>query len=201
MSVLNADFGHLQKEVDKVSNADFLHFDIMDGHFVPNISFGASVVKDIKTDLKKVVHLMIDNPENYVDSFVKAGADQIIVHIELGEVVEKVIKKIKRNKIKIGIALNPRTKLHWLRYYLDDIDSVLIMSVKPGFGGQKFDHNVLPKIDELRQMFDKDICVDGGINEKTGRMCTLAGASSLLSGTCVFGSKDPMKTVEKLRKI
>ena len=202
VSILDADFKSLQKEVDKISNADFLHFDVMDGHFVPNISFGAKIVKDIKTKLVKDVHLMIENPEKYVDDFIKAGADIITVHIETTKEMDNLIKQIKKKGVKVGISINPDTKPYWLRYYVDKIDLVLVMSVYPGFGGQSFMYNSLEKIEEIREFNKKvDIAVDGGINDKTGKLCVLAGANILASGSFIFRHNSPRQAIEILKKI
>lgn len=200
VSILNADFKNLQKEVSKVDNADFLHFDIMDGHFVPNISFGAKIVADIDTKLKKVVHLMIENPDKYLDSFLDAGADRIIVHLETCNELDSIVKTIKKKNVKVGIALNPATKLHWIRYYLDKVDMFLVMTVNPGFGGQGFIYPMLDKIDELRQLTKIDIAVDGGINQKTAKLCALAGANILVSGSFIFKHNNPREAVEILKR-
>jgi ribulose-phosphate 3-epimerase len=201
VTFLNADFGHLQEQIDKVSNADEIHFDIMDGHFVPNISYGWKLMSDIKTNLKKVVHLMIENPEKYLDRFIDAGAQMIIVHLEACENLDSIINYLRERKIEVGIAINPDTKIHWIRYYLDKVDMILIMTANPGFGGQPFQYNMLDKIDELRQESSISIGVDCGINNETGKLCVLAGADVLISGTYVFGSKDPRETVEILKKL
>ncbi|MFH1399542.1 MAG: ribulose-phosphate 3-epimerase [Candidatus Woesearchaeota archaeon] len=201
MSILDANFGNLQAEVDKVANADFLHFDIMDGHFVPNLSFGPQVVKEIQTKLPKVVHLMISNPEDHWEKFANAGASMIIMHLESSHELEETITKIKNKKIKVGLAVSPQTQLHWLPFYLDKVDQILLMTVQPGVGGQKFLYEILPKIDELRQMTSLSIAVDGGINAETGKLCMLAGADILGGGSFIFKSKDPTKQVEILKKI
>jgi ribulose-phosphate 3-epimerase len=201
VSILNADFSCLQEEIKKIDNADAIHFDIMDGHFVDNLSFGPKVVSDLKTKLKKVVHLMVENPENYVDQFLDAGADEIIFHLESSHDIEQAINKIAEKKIKIGIAINPDTKLHWLRYYLEKVDQVLIMTVNPGHGGQEFIYTMLDKIDEIRQESSISIAVDGGINPETGKLCVLAGADVLVSGSYIFKSKNPKGAVEILKKL
>lgn len=201
VSILDADFANLQKEVDKVASADFLHFDVMDGHFVPNISFGAKTVKDIKTKLKKHVHLMIEEPEKHAKHFVKAGADMIAVHLEASKDLEPLINFLKKKKVKVGISLNPDTKAYWLRYYVDKVDLVLVMSVHPGFGGQKFIYDTLHKIDEIREFYKGDIAVDGAINEQTGKLCVLAGANILVSGSYVYNHNSPKQAIEILRKL
>lgn len=201
VSILDADFKNLQKEVDKVSTADFLHYDIMDGSFVPNISFGADLVKAIDTKLKKDVHLMIENPQKHVDHFIKAGADRITFHIEAEIDHDALISHLMKKKVKVGLSIKPSTKPFWLRYYADKIDMILVMTVEPGFGGQKFDYNMLSKISEIREWFKGDIAVDGGINEETGKMCVLAGANILVSGTFIYDSKDSRNAIEFLKKI
>ncbi len=201
VSILDANFNNLQKEVDKVSNADFLHFDVMDGHFVPNISFGAKIVKDIETKLKKDVHLMIENPEKHVDSFIEAGADLITVHLEACQDLDNLINHIKKKGVKVGISINPETRPYWLRYYADKIDLILVMSVNPGFGGQTFIYNTLEKIEEIREWSKIDIAVDGGINDKTGKLCVLAGANILASGSFIFKHNSPREAVEILKKL
>jgi ribulose-phosphate 3-epimerase len=201
VSILDANFGFLQDEIEKVNNADFVHFDIMDGHFVPNLTYGTKLVRDIETPMQKVVHLMIENPEKYVEDFIKGGADSIILHLESCNDMDVVIEKIRANGAKVGIALNPETKLHWIRYYLDKIDSILVMSINPGFSGQEFIYESLSKIDELRQITDMQICVDGGINMKTGKLCVLAGADALVSSSFVFRHNSPRDAIENLRNV
>jgi ribulose-phosphate 3-epimerase len=201
VTILDADFGSLQRQVDLVDNADSIHFDIMDGHFVKNISFGPHVVECIKTKLKKVVHLMVENPENYVDRFIEAGADEIILHLESTEVMDELIERIQKKKVKVGIAISPDTKIHWLRYYFDKVDRILIMTVEPGLGGQEFMYTMLDKITEIRDESSVSIAVDGGMNEKTAKMCVLAGADVIVSGTYIYRNKDPRAAVEVLKKI
>ena len=185
----------------QVSNADFLHYDIMDGSFVPNISFGAGLVESIKTKLKKDVHLMIDSPRKHVDHFIKAGADRITIHIETDSDLDELIAHLKKKKVKIGLSIKPETKPFWLRYYADKVDLILVMTVEPGKGGQKFNYKMLDKISEIREWFKGDIAVDGGINHETAKMCVLAGANILVTGTYVYSSKDPKETIEELKKI
>lgn len=203
VTILDADYGSLQAEVDKVDNADSIHFDIMDGHFVDNISFGVKVVVDVKTKLKKVVHLMVENPEKYVDRFIEAGADEIILHLESSEILDELIERIKKRKLKVGLAINPETKIHWLRYYFDKVDRILIMAVEPGFGGQEFNYQMLDRITEIRDESSISIAVDGGMNEKTAKLCVLAGADVIVSGTFIYKNKDyaPHEAVEVLKKI
>jgi ribulose-phosphate 3-epimerase len=203
VTILDADFGNLQSEVDKADNADFIHFDVMDGHFVDNLTFGPKVVSDIKTKLKKVVHLMIEQPERYVDRFIEAGADEIILHLESTEVLDELIERIKKRKLKVGLAVNPETKIHWLRYYFDKVDRILIMTAEPGYGGQPFMYEMLDKITEIRDECDVSIAVDCGINEETAKLCVLAGADVIVSGTFIYKNKDhtPKEAVEILKKI
>lgn len=201
VSILDADFSMLQQKLDIVSNADALHFDIMDGQFVPNISFGPKVVSDIRTKLKKVVHLMIAQPERYVDRFIEAGADEIILHLESTEQMDELIDKIHKKKLKVGIAISPETKIHWLRYYFDKVDTILVMTVEPGFGGQSFMYTMLDKITDIRDESSVSIAVDGGLDEKTAKMCVLAGADVIVAGSYIWKSKDPKATVEVLKKI
>jgi len=202
VTILNADYGNMQSEVDKVSNADFLHLDVTDGHFVPSLSFGPKMVKDLKTKLKKNVHLMIENPELFVDSFIDAGADMVIVHLEACQDLDALIKHVKKRKVRIGLSIKAETKPYWLRYYLEAVDLILVMCIPAGFGGQKFMYSSLEKIEEIRQMNKKiDIAVDGGINKETGKLCALAGADILVSGTFVFASKDPKKAVDILKSL
>lgn len=201
VSILDADFSRLQEQVDSVSNADALHFDIMDGHFVPNLSFGPKLVSDLKTKLKKVVHLMVEQPEKYVDRFIEAGADEIILHLESTEQMDELIDKIHKKKLKVGIAISPETKIHWLRYYFDKVDRILVMTVEPGFGGQEFMYTMLDKITEIRDESPVSIAVDGGLDEKTAKMCVLAGADTVMVGSAIWNSKDPKAAVEVLKKI
>jgi len=201
VSILDADFSRLQEQLDSVQNADFIHFDVMDGRFVNNISFGPKLVADAKTKLKKVVHLMIEQPERYIDRFIEAGADEIILHLESTEMMDELIEKIKKKKLKVGIAISPDTKIHWLRYYFDKVDRILIMTVEPGFGGQEFMYTMLDKISDIREESAVSIAVDGGLDEKTAKMCVLAGADVIVCGNFIWKSKDPKAAVELLKKI
>lgn len=200
-SILSADFGKLNEEIDEIEgHADLIHVDVMDGHFVPNISFGAPVMKWIKTDLPLDVHLMISHPLRYVEQFVKAGASRIIFHVESEDDPEEVIEKILSCDAKPGISIKPATPVSAIERWLPVLDEVLVMTVEPGFGGQMFMEDMVPKIKELRDMgFDKDIAIDGGINAGTAKICRDAGANVLIAGSYVFGSKDRGAMIESLR--
>ena len=204
-SILSADFSCLDKEIRKVENAgaDLIHVDVMDGHFVPNITIGPVVVKFIRkvTKLPLDVHLMIENPERYVDAFVDAGADMITVHIEAVSLrrLRVLGAKLKKKGIKLGISLNPGTPLAKIKKSLKLVDFVLVMSVNPGFGGQAFVSNAVPKIKQLRSIFDKDISVDGGINDRTAKLVIDAGANILAAGSYIFKSNNVRRAIERIR--
>ncbi len=201
-SILSANFAFLQEEIDKVSNADYLHIDVMDGHFVPNITLGPVVIKNIKTDLVKDVHLMIENPINFTEEFFRSGADIITVHYESCKNILETIDKIHSFGIKAGISIKPETKYEDIIDLIPSIDMILIMTVNPGFGGQKFIPEVLGKIKKLREMFPEiDIEVDGGINEETAKIAKESGANIFVSGSYIFNSESPRESIEKLRII
>lgn len=196
-------------EVKKVeeSGADMLHFDIMDGRFVPNITFGPLVIEALrdKTSLPFDVHLMIENPDNYVERFVEVGSDVLTVHAEACVHLQRTIQHIKQQGVKVGVSLNPATALNAIDYVLDDLDMVLLMTVNPGFGGQDFIPSVLPKIRKARQMIQKrglevDIEVDGGINVETAPLVVSAGANVLVAGTSIFGQPDFKRVIQNLRE-
>ncbi|MBP6102340.1 MAG: ribulose-phosphate 3-epimerase [Leptotrichiaceae bacterium] len=190
-SLLAADFSILKEEITNIENAgaEYLHLDVMDGNFVPNISFGPVVIKSLRAHSNLIfdVHLMIENPDKYVADFVDAGADIICVHVESTKHLNRTIQLIKSYKKKVGVALNPSTSLDTIKYDLDNIDMVLIMTVNPGFGGQKFIPQMLQKIKELRKIAPNiDIQVDGGINDEISKLVIEAGANVLVAGSYVF---------------
>ena len=207
-SILSADFSRLEQEVRRAekAGADLIHIDVMDGHFVPNITIGPVVVKSIrrKINIPLDVHLMIENPDKYIDAFAEAGADIITVHVEACTNLQKTLDHIRKLSKKIGVSLNPSTPVVRIEHVLKQVDMVLLMTVNPGFGGQRFIRSVLPKIKELRQMIDNaglpvDIEVDGGIDETTAADVVKAGANILVAGTAVFKETDIKKAIEKLR--
>jgi ribulose-phosphate 3-epimerase len=204
-SLLSADFSCLGEEIRKVekAGADMLHIDVMDGHFVPNITIGPAVLKYIRkvTKLPLDVHLMIENPEKIVDSFVASGSDMITVHIETisGGKLRALGVRLKMRGVRFGISLNPGTPLTKIKSALSFVDFVLVMSVNPGFSGQAFIPASLPKIKKLRAIFDKDIAVDGGINEHTAKEVVRAGANVLAAGSYIFCAKNIKTAIERIR--
>ena len=203
-SILSADFAHLAFEIERVEKAgcDLIHLDVMDGHFVPNLTIGPAIVAAVRkvTKLPLDVHLMIERPEKYVPSFAKAGADHITVHAEACEGnLGEVIRQIRSLSVRCGVSLKPASPLSLIEHYLAEFDMVLLMTVNPGFGGQFFMREVLPKIEALRKKYDGDIEVDGGINKDTSREVVRAGANVLVAGTAIFGRKDTKVAIDDLR--
>lgn len=205
-SILSADFAQLGSEVKAVSQAgaDLIHIDIMDGHFVPNLTFGPMVVKDIRsyTELPFDVHLMMTNPSSFIPAFAAAGADLITVHLESNESVSDLISLIKKEKKKVGLSIRPGTSVSRIIPYLPDIDLILMMSVEPGFGGQAFQPTVLEKIASVKELIGRKkimISVDGGINRQTAPACICAGADILVAGSFIFKHKPYRKAIEQLK--
>ena len=207
-SILSADFARLLEDVKKVENAgcEYLHSDVMDGHFVPNITLGPNVVKSLRKDVKMVfdAHLMIENPDNYIKDFVDAGCDIIVVHEEACTHLHRTIQNIKAHNVKAGVALNPATPIENIKYVLKDLDMVLIMTVNPGFGGQSFIDGMVDKIKEVKSLIDEqglnvDIQVDGGIKPSNVDKVVKAGANVIVAGSAIFNSDDIEATVKEFR--
>jgi len=209
-SILDVDFAHLEREIKKIENggADLLHLDIMDGNFVPNISFGPRIVESIKsiTSLPLEVHLMVEKPENHIKSFINAGGDIIIVHYETSKHLDRLIQNINEAGVKSGIALNPATTLSVIEYLINKIDILLLMTVNPGFGGQKFIPEMIAKIEKARKIIDNQkksisLAVDGGINLDNISQVVKAGAEIIVVGQIISKSSNPEMIIKKIKNI
>ncbi|QXE03055.1 ribulose-phosphate 3-epimerase [Terribacillus sp. DMT04] len=208
-SILSADFASLGNEIKDVEQggADYIHVDVMDGHFVPNITIGPLIVEAIRpvTKLPLDVHLMIENPDSYIETFAKAGADIITVHQEACIHLHRTIMLIKEQGVKAGVVLNPATPVSLIEEILPELDMVLLMTVNPGFGGQKFISSVLKKVEELSRLraaleLDFEIEIDGGVNAETAKLCTDAGADVLVAGSAVYGKEDRAAAIAAIRE-
>ena len=209
-SILSADFARLGEEIRAVADAgaDWIHVDVMDGHFVPNLTIGPAVVRAVRSavDLPFDVHLMIDDPDRYVPGFRDAGADSITIHAEAVHHLHRSLQVVRRTGARVGVSLNPHTPLSILEYVLDDVDLVLLMTVNPGFGGQGFIGEVLPKIQSLAALIEKrglvvDIEVDGGVNSSTVFEAAAAGANVFVAGSAIFGDGKYRENIEVLRHL
>ena len=208
-SILSADFARLLEDVKKVEKAgcEYLHIDVMDGHCVPNITLGPAIVKSLRKDVNMVfdAHLMIENPDNYIKEFADAGCDIIVVHQEACTHLHRTIQNIKSHGVKAGVALNPATPIETIKYVLEDVDMVLLMSVNPGFGGQSYIPVVTKKIKELRALIDEmgldiDIEVDGGVKPSNISEVVNAGANVIVAGSAIFNAGDIDEAVKSLRE-
>ncbi|MBU7592073.1 ribulose-phosphate 3-epimerase [Metabacillus halosaccharovorans] len=208
-SILSANFAKLGEEVKDVENggADYIHVDVMDGHFVPNITIGPLIVEAIRpvTKLPLDVHLMIEKPDQYIGEFAKAGADIITVHVEACTHLHRTLQLIKSEGVKSGVVLNPHTPIESIVHVLEDVDMVLFMTVNPGFGGQTFIPQVLPKIKRLANIVKEknlsiDIEVDGGVNEETAKLCVEAGANVLVAGSFIYNNPDRQQAIQTLKQ-
>lgn len=207
-SILSANFAKLGEEILDVERggADYIHVDVMDGHFVPNITIGPLIVEAIRpnTKLPLDVHLMIENPDQYIEAFAKAGADYITVHVEACPHLHRTIQLIKSFGVKAGVVLNPATPVITIQHIIKDIDMVLLMTVNPGFGGQKFISSVLPKIAEVKRLANQfnpnlEIEIDGGVNEDTAKLCIEQGANVLVAGSAIYNQVDRAEAIRKIR--
>lgn len=204
-SLLSADFGSLASEIRRAekAGADMLHVDVMDGHFVDNITLGPFIVRAMRkaANVPLVAHLMIENPEKYAEEFARAGSDMIIFHIESVKNPKGLVSAIKKLNKKAGVSLRPKTKIDSIREILPLVDEVLVMTVEPGFAGQKFMKNQLPKILKIRNIYDGDIAVDGGINYENAKLSRAAGANIFIAGTYLFGAKNMKGLIGRLKGV
>ncbi len=203
-SILSADFSKLGKEIESINNADFIHIDVMDGHFVPNMSLGYCVVNDIRktTDILFDVHLMISHPLSYIENFAKSGSDYITVHVECEDDVKECIELVRKCGKKPGLAISPDTDVEALKPYLDDIEIITVMSVYPGFGGQSFIEKSYERIKAIKTMIGNRnmlLSVDGGVSEKNVRKLEECGNNMVVAGSSVFKAEDRKQMIEKLR--
>lgn len=208
-SILSADFANLERDIRIVEEggADYIHVDVMDGHFVPNITLGPNIVSAIRpvTKLPLDCHLMIENPEKYIEDFAKAGADIITVHAESTPHIHRAIQMIKNTGVRAGVVLNPGTPVAAVEYVLSECDMILVMTVNPGFGGQSFIPETLKKIEKLKQLkeanhYHYEIEVDGGIVPETAKQCKQAGADVFVAGSYVYNAEDPQKQIQHLKE-
>ena len=207
-SLLACDFSRLADEIQKVeeAGADWLHVDVMDGHFVPNLTIGPVIVETIRraSRIPLDVHLMLDHPEQYIVPFIEAGSRYLTIHVEAEglrseAILRKTLRDIRRAGARAGLSVRPRTSAEAVRPFLDEVDLILVMTVEPGFGGQAFMPEMVPKVRLLREWFSGDLAVDGGINAETGRVCRETGANVLVAGTFVFRSKSYSDAIQALR--